>query len=253
MTTSTGRSRTPSMPGHPDVIAADHRFWQVNRTERVAACAQVISAVGQTIVFCRTRHGSDRLTRQLSQRGIRAAAIHGGHPQNQRTRSLRQFTDGKRAGARCHRRGGAGDPRGGRGVGGPLRPTGRPPRRTCTARAALHAPAGAASWSRLLQPEQMGDARRMQRRIGLNEAITLPDTRDFPAASGAASQRPADAPVHNGRDSSGDAARNGESARNGREASGHAARNGQGARGDQRRRGGQQSRRRSRASGARRR
>ena len=79
----------------PDVRSADHRFWTVERTERVDVCANVISSAGPTIVFCRTRHGSDRLARQLSQRGVSAAAIHGGHAQNRRTRTLREFTDGQ--------------------------------------------------------------------------------------------------------------------------------------------------------------
>ena len=79
----------------PDVKAADHRFWTVDKTERVDVCAEVISAIGPTIVFCRTRHGSDRLARQLAQRGVGAAAIHGGHAQNRRTRTLQEFIDGR--------------------------------------------------------------------------------------------------------------------------------------------------------------
>ena len=79
----------------PDIKSADHRFWTVDKTERVGACADVISATGPTIVFCRTRHGSDRLARQLTQRGVNAAAIHGGHAQNRRTRTLKEFIDGR--------------------------------------------------------------------------------------------------------------------------------------------------------------
>ena len=79
----------------PDIKSADHRFWTVDKTERVDACADVISATGPTIVFCRTRHGSDRLARQLSQRGVNAAAIHGGHAQNRRSRTLQEFIDGR--------------------------------------------------------------------------------------------------------------------------------------------------------------
>ena len=75
----------------PDIRSADHRFWTVEKTERVGVCADVISATGPTIVFCRTRHGSDRLARQLTQRGVNAAAIHGGHAQNRRTRTLKEF------------------------------------------------------------------------------------------------------------------------------------------------------------------
>ena len=78
----------------PDIKTADHRFWKVTKAGRVAACVDLITAEGSTIVFCRTRHGSDRLARQLAQHGVRAAAIHGGHPQNRRTRTLRGFVDG---------------------------------------------------------------------------------------------------------------------------------------------------------------
>ena len=236
----------------PDVIAADHRFWQVNKAERVAACAQVINAAGQTIVFCRTRHGSDRLTRQLSQRGIRAAAIHGGHPQQRRTRSLRQFTDG-------HVQALVATDVAARGihvedVASVVHFDPPEDHKTYLHRSGRTARAGRGGLVvSLLQPEQMGDARRMQRRIGMNEAITLPNAGDLPTAPGAVSARAADSPVYNGRESNGHGGRNSESARNGREPSAHAARNGQGASGGQRRRNGQRSSRRSRAAGARRR
>ncbi|WP_420620352.1 DEAD/DEAH box helicase [Candidatus Poriferisocius sp.] len=79
----------------PDIKAADHRFWTVDKTERVAVCVDAVTDAGPTIVFCRTRHGSDRLARQLAQRGVKAAAIHGGHAQNRRTRTLKEFIDGR--------------------------------------------------------------------------------------------------------------------------------------------------------------
>ena len=79
----------------PDIKAADHRFWTVDKTERVGVCVDAVTHAGPTIVFCRTRHGSDRLARQLAQRGVKAAAIHGGHAQNRRTRTLKEFIDGR--------------------------------------------------------------------------------------------------------------------------------------------------------------
>ena len=158
----------------PDVTAADHRFWQVNRAERVAACVQVINAVGQTIVFCRTRHGSDRLTHQLSQRGIRAAAIHGGHAQNRRTRSLRQFIDGNvqaLVATDVAARGIHVDD-----VASVIHYDPPEDHKTYLHRSGRTARAGRGGLvMSLLQPEQMGDARRMQRRLGLKEPITLPD------------------------------------------------------------------------------
>ena len=236
----------------PDVTAADHRFWQVNRAERVAACAQVINAVGQTIVFCRTRHGSDRLTRQLSQRGISAAVIHGGHAQERRTRSLRRFTDGNvqaLVATDVAARGIHVDD-----VASVVHFDPPEDHKTYLHRSGRTARAGRGGLVvSLLQPDQMGDSRRMQRRLGLAEPITLPDVRDLPTELGAESERPADFSANNGRESSGHAARNGESPRNGREPSAQVARNGQGTRGGQRGRNGQQSSRRRRAAGARRR
>nr|WP_239923620.1 DEAD/DEAH box helicase [Agaribacterium haliotis] len=47
----------------------------------------------QVLVFCRTKHGANRLTRQLQERGIEAAAIHGNKSQGARTRALAEFKD----------------------------------------------------------------------------------------------------------------------------------------------------------------
>ena len=52
-------------------------------------------AAGPTIVFCRTRRGADRLSKQLANNGVRTEAIHGGRSQNQRDRALAAFTDGR--------------------------------------------------------------------------------------------------------------------------------------------------------------
>jgi ATP-dependent RNA helicase RhlE len=49
----------------------------------------------QTLVFCRTKHGADRLTRQLVAAGLKAAAIHGNKSQGARTRALADFRNGR--------------------------------------------------------------------------------------------------------------------------------------------------------------
>jgi ATP-dependent RNA helicase RhlE len=51
--------------------------------------------VRRVLVFTRTKHGADRLVRQLDKVDIEAAAIHGNKSQNQRTRALNAFKDGK--------------------------------------------------------------------------------------------------------------------------------------------------------------
>jgi ATP-dependent RNA helicase RhlE len=49
---------------------------------------------GQVLVFSRTKHGADNLSRQLIKAGIRSDSIHGDKTQGARTRSLKQFKSG---------------------------------------------------------------------------------------------------------------------------------------------------------------
>jgi superfamily II DNA/RNA helicase len=74
---------------------AKHHFWLVDHHDRVLHTAELIEASGSTIVFTRTRHGADRLAKQLDRRGLESVAIHGGRSQNQRQRALKQFQQGK--------------------------------------------------------------------------------------------------------------------------------------------------------------
>jgi superfamily II DNA/RNA helicase len=72
-----------------------HLFWQVERGERVSVLADVLAANAPAIVFCRTKHGVDRLERHLARSGVSVASIHGNRSQAQRTRALAAFTTGK--------------------------------------------------------------------------------------------------------------------------------------------------------------
>ena len=49
----------------------------------------------QVLVFCRTKHGANRLAQQLGKDGINAAAIHGNKSQGARTRALADFKAGR--------------------------------------------------------------------------------------------------------------------------------------------------------------
>jgi ATP-dependent RNA helicase RhlE len=49
----------------------------------------------QVLVFCKTKHGSNRLASQLQRDGINADAIHGNKSQNARIRALEDFKEGK--------------------------------------------------------------------------------------------------------------------------------------------------------------
>jgi superfamily II DNA/RNA helicase len=79
----------------PDITSMAHHFWSIRHEDRVDHTRDAIVAAGPTIVFTRTRHGADRLCRQLGKAGIHAAAIHGGRSQNQRTRALDEFSRGQ--------------------------------------------------------------------------------------------------------------------------------------------------------------
>jgi ATP-dependent RNA helicase RhlE len=49
---------------------------------------------GSFLVFARTKHGVDRLSKKLSRGGVKTAAIHGDRSQNQRNQALRGFQEG---------------------------------------------------------------------------------------------------------------------------------------------------------------
>ncbi|WP_421119943.1 DEAD/DEAH box helicase [Aquihabitans daechungensis] len=71
-----------------------HHFWLCERPERVALLARIVDRLGPTVVFSRTKHGSDRIAKQLGNAGIKAAAIHGNRSQAQRERALEAFHRG---------------------------------------------------------------------------------------------------------------------------------------------------------------
>ena len=74
-----------------DDTKVDHLFWRASRSDRIQLTAAAVARHGRAIVFCRTRHGADRLARQLGTSGITAAAIHGSRSQAQRERALAAF------------------------------------------------------------------------------------------------------------------------------------------------------------------
>jgi superfamily II DNA/RNA helicase len=72
-----------------------HHFWRVDRAERVAITAKLVSEHGQAFVFCRTKRGADRVVRQLQAQGVRAVPMHGDRTQGQRERALDSFAKGR--------------------------------------------------------------------------------------------------------------------------------------------------------------
>ncbi|MEX1271934.1 MAG: DEAD/DEAH box helicase, partial [Acidimicrobiia bacterium] len=80
-----------------DTLQSDvaHHFWRVERDDRLRQAASIVDRSASTIVFTRTRHGADRLVKQLAREGIESVALHGGKSQPQRTKALAAFTRGR--------------------------------------------------------------------------------------------------------------------------------------------------------------
>jgi superfamily II DNA/RNA helicase len=73
----------------------DHYFWRVAREQRPQITADIVEEYERALVFTRTKHGADRLARQLEERGISAVALHGDRTQAQRERALRSVKNGQ--------------------------------------------------------------------------------------------------------------------------------------------------------------
>jgi superfamily II DNA/RNA helicase/cold shock CspA family protein len=73
----------------------DHYFWRVPRDQRPQITADIVEEYERAIVFTRTKHGADRLARQLGERGISAVPLHGDRTQAQRERALRSVKNGQ--------------------------------------------------------------------------------------------------------------------------------------------------------------
>jgi ATP-dependent RNA helicase RhlE len=75
----------------------EHRVYAVDAERKKDLLIELLAQDSrrQTLVFGRTKHGSDRLAKQLCQAGFKADAIHGNKSQNARQRALKDFKDGR--------------------------------------------------------------------------------------------------------------------------------------------------------------
>ncbi len=83
-------------PGKPaDKVDQEVRF--LPKEEKTGHLADLLGDhVGErALIFVRTKHGADRLMKQLDRAGHPGAALHGNRSQNQRDRALKAFRDGE--------------------------------------------------------------------------------------------------------------------------------------------------------------
>ena len=81
-------------PPSASVTTMAHHLLQVELADKQTTVTEIAAREGRVIMFVDTKHGADRLTRHLLQHGVRAAALHGGKSQDQRTRALAEFRAG---------------------------------------------------------------------------------------------------------------------------------------------------------------
>ncbi|MEV6282827.1 DEAD/DEAH box helicase [Kribbella sp. NPDC051770] len=80
--------------GQATVTTMEHHLLVIEPGHKQSLTAELASRDGRTIVFVRTKLGADRVATQLRDRGVMAAALHGGLTQGARNRTLDQFKDG---------------------------------------------------------------------------------------------------------------------------------------------------------------
>jgi superfamily II DNA/RNA helicase len=72
----------------------EHHVITIDAANRVAVVAALVGGEKRSLVFTRTKHGAERLSRQLTEAGIPAAELHGNLRQGARSRNLAAFASG---------------------------------------------------------------------------------------------------------------------------------------------------------------
>jgi ATP-dependent RNA helicase RhlE len=73
-----------------------HQVYPVSDQRKGDLLSHVLlQAAGQALVFCKTKHGSNRVGQYLERAGINAAVIHGNKSQGARTKALGDFKAGR--------------------------------------------------------------------------------------------------------------------------------------------------------------
>jgi ATP-dependent RNA helicase DeaD len=81
----------------PTVDTVEQVYYRLEGRDKTRALRSLIDAEKDlvAIVFRRTKHGATKLHRQLEKAGYRAALLHGGKSQSQRTKTLAGFSKGR--------------------------------------------------------------------------------------------------------------------------------------------------------------
>jgi len=90
---------------HPKRISVNHvsstaetikqYIYYTNKSDKKDLLLYILKdqSINQLLLFSRTKHGSDRIVKNLRKQNIQASAIHGDKSQNQRQKALKSFKD----------------------------------------------------------------------------------------------------------------------------------------------------------------
>jgi len=83
-------------PGNTTAETVSQSAYRCDAGSKAALCVKLIKEGDweQVLVFTRTKHGANRLSKKLAQAGIQSSAIHGNKSQGARTKALQGFKDG---------------------------------------------------------------------------------------------------------------------------------------------------------------
>tara|TARA_R110001592_G_scaffold52649_9_gene161375 strand:- start:95265 stop:96605 length:1341 start_codon:yes stop_codon:yes gene_type:complete len=84
-------------PKNTTAVTIEQCVHPVDKNKKSALLCKLIldNNWQQVLVFCRTKHGANKLTKYIETHGVKAAAIHGNKSQGARTRALAEFKAGK--------------------------------------------------------------------------------------------------------------------------------------------------------------
>lgn len=87
--------RVAITPDSPTVEAIDQYLYHVDKVNKCPLLLHLLGnpAIVSALVFTRTKHGADRVVRELVKGNVRAQAIHGNKSQNARQEALGNFKD----------------------------------------------------------------------------------------------------------------------------------------------------------------
>jgi ATP-dependent RNA helicase RhlE len=90
-------ARVAVTPVSSTVERVTQRIVQVDHANKASFLAELLQGepIDRALVFTRTKHGADKVVKQLARAGIAADAIHGNKSQNNRERTLASFRSGE--------------------------------------------------------------------------------------------------------------------------------------------------------------